>query len=251
MSYKKTEGIVIKEMRFKDSSKIITLYTKELGKITIMARGAYKPKSRLMSNTELFFHNKYTLYKGKSFYYINDTDIVNSFYSLRENMDRLMFGSYMLELVDISTMEGQTQEILFYLLLKGLKILSDLESDFLKFILAYELKFISFLGYRPNFKRCSSCNSSLDNNFRFSIDLGGVICPNCYFQDVNAFNIDILQLDGFRKLLFQELDKLNNIEISQNNLFIMHNIMVKYILSKLDRDKFNSLNMYNLINQGE
>lgn len=243
----KIKGLVIKEMKYRDTSKILTIFTEELGKITIMARGACNPKSRLISNTELFFHNRYALFKGKTFYYINDTDTINSFYGIRENMDRLMYGSYMLELMDLSTMEGVANEKLFKLLLKGLEVLSELEEDFLKFIIAYEMKFISFLGYRPNFKFCVSCNSKTNNNMKFSIDLGGILCKNCFQVDKFSHNINEEQRKSFEKLLFSPLDKLGNIVINENNMFIMHRIMVKYILEKIDRKKFNSLNMYNLM----
>ena len=63
----KVQGLVIKEMRYKDNSKILTVFTRELGKITVMARGACNPKSKLISNTELFFYNRYQLYREKLF----------------------------------------------------------------------------------------------------------------------------------------------------------------------------------------
>lgn len=243
----KIEGIIIKEIKYKDTSKILTVYTRDLGKITLMARGACKPKSRLITNTELFFQNNYVLFKGKNFYYINDTDTINSFYSIRENIDRLMYGSYMLELMDIGSIEGVVNQKLFDLLIKGLEVLSKEEKDFLKFIIAYEVKFISFLGYRPNFKQCVSCNSIVEDDIKFSIDLGGVLCNKCFYKDKYSYNINKELNMSFYKLLFSPLEELDKIIVNENNLIIMHKIMLKYILEKLDKKKFNTLDMYKLM----
>ena len=96
----RTEGIVLKEMRYKDTSKILSIYTKKYGKITAMARGAYRPKSKIIANTQLFSYNEYQLYKGRNFYYINQADIIDSFYDIRERIERVVYGQYMLELIE-------------------------------------------------------------------------------------------------------------------------------------------------------
>ena len=243
----KVEGIVVKEMKYKDNSKILTIFTKELGKITIMARGACNPKSRLISNTELFFHNNYELYKGKTFYYINDTDTINSFYSIREDIDRLMYGSYFLELIDLGLIDEAKNETIFKLLLKGLEVLSEKKDNFSRFVLAYEMKFISFLGYRPNFRACVSCDSTKSSRWRFSIREGGIVCENCFHIDKSAIYIKEEDIIYLLDILFTPFDKLEEIKISEDNAYKLHRIMVKYILEKLERTKFNSLEMYNMM----
>ena len=54
----KTEGIVLKEMRYRDTSKILSIYTKKYGKVSVMARGAYKPRSMIIANTQPFSYNE-------------------------------------------------------------------------------------------------------------------------------------------------------------------------------------------------
>lgn len=243
----KLEGIVIKEMKYKDNSKILTVFTREEGKVTVMAKGACNPKSRLISNTELFFHNSYQLYRGKTFYYINDTDTINSFYSIREDMDRLMYGSYFLELVDLGLIEGGKNERIFDLVLRGLDLLSGLDEDFINFVLAYELKFISFLGYRPNLRACTSCDKKESDSWYFSTDEGGIICRDCLYRDRYAKSISREERDYLLELLFSPLDKLDHIKKTREMSFKLHKFMVKYILDKLDRRRFKSLEMYKTI----
>ena len=103
----KTEGILLSEIRFKDTSKILNIYTKDLGKIPVMAKGAYKANSKLMASTQVFSYNEYVLKKGKTFYYLNQGNTIEAFYNMRENIERFVYGSYILELIEKSSPEGE------------------------------------------------------------------------------------------------------------------------------------------------
>ncbi|HHV45665.1 MAG TPA: DNA repair protein RecO [Tissierellia bacterium] len=245
------EGIVLKEMRYKETSKILTILTKKHGKIHGMARGAYKPKSQLMVNTQPFSYNNYIFFKGRNFYYINQADTIDSFYSIRENINRIIYGSYLLELADISVLEEEDTEKLFLLLKKGLEVLSNLNENFLAFTIAYELKFISFLGYKPLFDRCAVCGTRDIRHFKFSIEYGGIICDRCSITESNSEYMDLDMYKCMKELLYTPLDRINIISISSKTMFKLHDIMVKYILHKIDRKKFNSLDtMKYMIREG-
>lgn len=237
----RTEGIVLKEMRYRDTSKILSIYTKQYGKVSVMARGAYKPRSRIIANTQPFSYNDFQLYRGKSFYYLNQGDLIDSFYSIREKIERVSYGQYMLELIDKSIPEEQENEKIFLLLLKGLQVLSTLNDGFLKFIIAYELKFISFLGYRPFLNKCVLCGSADFIHLRYSIEEGGIVCHNCSIP----FGINISReiYCAMKDLLFTPLEELEEIKISKDTLYCLHDIIVDYILYNIDRKKFNSLNI--------
>lgn len=239
----KSEGIVLKEIRYKDNSKILTIYTKEYGKISAMASGAYKAKSQLISTTQPFSYGEYYFNKGRGLLYINQADLINSFYSIRENMERVIYGYYLLELVEKSLPEEQENEKIFLLLEKGLRVLSKLNEKFLQFILAYELKFISFLGYKPNLESCVSCNDSNLKNIRFSISRGGVICSNCFNIDPFAIYLNSEIYELMYKLLYISLENTNDIISSKESIDKLHEIILKYILTNIDRKRFNSLRL--------
>ncbi len=239
----KVEGIVVRELRFKETSKILTIYTNKYGKISAMARGAYNPKSSLIASTQSFSYNEYSLYKGRNFYYINQADVIDSFYSIREDINRMMYGSYLLELINLSTVEEDRNEKLFFLLLKGLSILSKTKKSFLKLILSYELKYISFLGYRPSLDRCIVCNREDFKKIKFSINKGGIICPSCQSIEPYCEYMDFDMYKAMKMLLYTPLDQVFAINISGDTMFKLHEIMVKYILNKIERKQFNSLKM--------
>lgn len=239
----KSEGIVLKELRYKDTSKILTIYTKEHGKVSVMARGAYRANSQLMSTTQVFAYSEYHFNMGRGLIFLNQADLINSFYSIREIMERVTYGYYMLELVEKSLPEEQENEKIFLLLEKGLRILSKLDKNFLQFIIAYEIKFISFLGYKPNLERCVSCNNSNLNNIRFSISQGGIICSDCFNIDPFAIYLNSETYETMYKLLYIPLERTDEIISTNDSIDKLHEILVKYILRNIDRKKFNSLKL--------
>lgn len=239
----KTEGVVLKELRYRDTSKILSVYTKKYGKITVMARGAYRPKSQIIANTQPFSYNEYQLFKGKNFFYLNQADILDSFYSIRERIERVAYGYYILELIDKGVPEEQENEKIFKLLIKGLTVLSTLNEDYLKFIVAYELKFISFLGYKPYLDKCVLCGCPNKNNIKFSIYEGGIICDNCFIKDPFGIILNKEIYEGMYGLLYTPLEKISDISISKDSVHRIHEIIVEYILYNIDRKKFNTLNL--------
>ncbi|HZK32927.1 MAG TPA: DNA repair protein RecO [Tissierellaceae bacterium] len=239
----RTEGIVLKEIRYKDTSKIIKVYTKEYGRISIMARGAYRPKSKIMANTQPFSYNEYNLHKGRNFFYLNQGNLLNSFYCIREKMERVAYGCYMLELIEKSLPEEQEHEKIFLLLKKGLMVLEKLDKDFIKFIISYELKFISFLGYKPYLKACVLCENNNMKSIKFSIENGGIICSNCFKKSPFSFAIDEETYKAMNEFLYTTLDKTYKIDLPYNSLYKLHEILVEYILYNIDRKKFNTLNL--------
>lgn len=241
----KTEGIVLKEIRYKDTSKILTIFTKKYGKISVMAKGAYKAKSKLIATTQPFSYSEYQFNKGRNFLYLNQADILNSFYLLREEMERVIYGYYMLELVDKSLPEDGENEKIFMLLEKGLRVLSKLDKNYLQFIVAYELKFISFLGYKPNIEKCINCNNTKFEKIKFSINQGGIICNNCFAIDHFAIDLDKEIYDIMYKLLYIPLERTNEILASEENINKLHSILLKHILKNIDRKNFNSLKLIN------
>ena len=85
----KVKGIVIKEVQYKENDKIITIMTDKLGKISCMAKGAKKNNSPILSSSQFLVYSEFMLYKGTNFYHINSAEMLESFYNLRVDYDKL------------------------------------------------------------------------------------------------------------------------------------------------------------------
>lgn len=163
----KTSGIVLSGIKFKESSKILTVYTRELGKIKVLGQGVMKPKSKGIASTEVFAHSEFDLKKGRNFYYINGVYLIDSYHNIRNNMDTLFLGFYILELMDKTIHEEEYNPVLFDLLNKALFAIKN-GADPLLIAVAFQLKFVSFMGYRPQLEGCSLCGRKHSSNWRFS-----------------------------------------------------------------------------------
>lgn len=245
----KAEGIVLSELRFKDTSKILNIYTKSMGKIPVMARGAYKANSKLMASTQVFSFNDYVFNKGRTFYYLNQGNIIKSFYNIRENIDRFIYGSYILEIVEKSSPEEEGNIKLFSLLEKSLDVLSKLDGDFMKFIVAFQLKFVSFIGYRPYLEKCVICNNSLSKGLRWSHVEGGIVCKNCHNFDRSSIPVDNKIYRAIVELMYVPYDKMSEVDVPLETLKFLQNMLEDYILYNIDRKKFNSFKMIETLSE--
>ncbi|OUM94737.1 MAG: DNA repair protein RecO [Firmicutes bacterium ZCTH02-B6] len=182
----KAEGVVLRTRSLGEADKIVTFFTHTRGKVEAVARGARRPRSRLLGPTQLFTYGRYLLFEGKNLDTVSQGEIVQSFRPLREDLDRMAYASYAAELVDRSTEPGDRHEGLFPLLVAVLELLAA--SDELPLVMRYfELRLLGELGYRPNLSGCIRCGASRAPYF--SIELGGLLCERCLQADAAAVHI--------------------------------------------------------------
>ncbi|AFS78816.1 DNA repair protein RecO [Gottschalkia acidurici 9a] len=236
-----SKGVVIRQTKYSESDRILTIFTKDKGKIQAIAKGARKPKSKLISSTETFCYSEFILYKGKSLYNINQGDVIDSFYSLREDIYKLSYATYILELVDSSLLDEEPNDILFELLVKTLKILSEAKGNYKKLLLAFQIKYISFIGYKPQLNQCVNCGNDLTNNIRFNIIQGGTVCENCFSNSTYEKDVKHTTVNNMRKLMYSKLDELKDIDIDKNEEQKIEEVIMMYITSHIEKKRFKSL----------
>ena len=184
MKLLKVKGIVIKEIPYKDNDKIITLMTEKLGKISCIAKGAKKTNSALLAPCQLLVYSEFILYKGTSFYHINSAEIIDTFYSLRTDYDKLEKAYELTKILNSLIVEDEETENILSLFLNSLFVISK---DMLKFeyvVSIFKLKMLVLLGYSPNIVTCSHCNKRMleHNNigYYYSFNTNSVLCGECY-----------------------------------------------------------------------
>jgi len=178
-----TQGIILKHTKLGEFDKIVTIYTPEFGKLKAVAKGACHPKSKLGGNVEPLTHSLMLLAKGRNLDIIIQSQTINGFLALKNDLLRMACSLYILELIDSFTVEGGENRFLFDLLLDILNQLS--ESDNNETILRYfELHLLHHLGYRPQLHRCVNCDLPLNPTVNFfSLSKGGLLCPQCNSEE--------------------------------------------------------------------
>lgn len=175
----KTKAFVIKSWPFKETSLIVSLYTKGFGKIKAIAKGAKRPKSKFSALDTLSLNDIvfYEAHKGE----INtlaSSELVDDFPEIRSSLSRITYAAYFTELVDGLSEDNDKNEDVFDILFWALKLLSgDCEPN--KVARIFEIKLLSALGFIFNFDECASCAGALGLEAKFSAQAGGALCKGC------------------------------------------------------------------------
>ena len=231
----RTRGIVIREMKYLESSKILTVLTKNYGKISVMARGVLRPKSLNTNSASLFSLSEFEFYKGRNIYYLNSSNILEIFYGIRSDNKKFLYASYFAELVNETILPGDEANKIFEMLIKALQVLNYGEASPL-LVLAFQLKHISILGFRPELTSCLECGRTNSTDWRFSFESGGIMCSDCYDSSSEKISgEDIILLNN---LLFAKFDDIFSMEELTSLKLV--NLMNKYIVRSFELKNFKS-----------
>ena len=207
----KCEGIVLRTTDYGETNKIVTLYTREWGKIGVMARGAKKPKSRLSAITQPFTYGFFLLQNGRGLGNMQQGEIITPLRAIKEDIFLTAYASYVVELTDKSTDEKKTNPFIFELLYQTLTYLNEgYDPEILKNI--YEMKMLPVLGLYPILNQCAICGDK-EGLFSFSIREGGIICHRCLTKDPYHLKVSSATIKLLRIFYFFDLHRLGNISV--------------------------------------
>lgn len=230
---RETRAIVLSEMVYKESSKIINLYTEEYGKLSVLAKGAMSAKSSHIALCQTFTHGRYFLRQGKSFYYLNRGILIESNLELRKKYESMIYGSLLVEIINRTTIEGKKNVKIYGLLSKSLNLLSQCKSE-KALVSAFLLKYVSFMGYRPILPK------EYSYPIAFLTGAGGIVEGSSF--EVGGYDISEKELEIFNIILYTSLEDLIKIEFREN-IDKIFKILIDYLQVNLEVDKLHSLQL--------
>lgn len=233
MALYKTEGIVLRTRNIGEADRIITLYTREHGKVEGVARGSRRVRSRLIGGTQLFTHGRYMMFSGRSLETVSQAEIKRSFVGLREDLIKLAHASYIAELLDVSLEPGEPSEELFTLLEEAFIALDEDVSPALV-VRWFELRLMDLLGYHPELYTCVGCGGEPEAA-RFSVREGGLLCPRCVVRDTTAIPISRGTVEWMKRLLVTGGSRLGVMKLSREDDRVLEAVGRSYIDYRLSR----------------
>ena len=192
----KDEGVVLKTIKLGEADRIVTLFTRDHGKVRAVAKGIRKTKSRFGGRLEPFTHSALLIYRGRSLDTITQADILTSFDEVRTDYDRLTAAATLAELVEKVTPDRERASSTYRLLLEGLDALRTDKGGTV--VPAFLIKLLSISGYHPQLTTCAGCGETTSGLGGFSPGLGGAVCADCWRDDRDALqcSVDRLRLLG-------------------------------------------------------
>lgn len=243
--YTSTEGIVFRQVKAAGGRRMILLFTKKYGKISVGSSLSEKGRGKAALALRPFTYGNYELYKGREYYNLNSGEVVRSFFKIGEDLDKYMEASFVLELTEKMVPEDLPQPKLFQLLIEFLAAMEKREKKHRTLVLAFEVKAMAVLGSFPMLEQCACCGETEDLQY-FSIKDGGMVCGKCrnigndtliYAPKFDIVNIlkffSKTPLRGFEKIALAE-------DVSEELQCILRRYMSYY----LDIGTLNSENMF-------
>ena len=206
---KKFEGIVISDIDYKESSKIINVLTKDDGIVGIIARGTKRVKSNLSSvSTKLTYGYFHVNYKENGLSTLIEVDVIDRFRNIMLDIGKMSYALYLLELSQQVYKHDNNREI-YNLLIASLKKINE-GYDYQVIANIFELKMLDFLGIRPVVDECVNCGSKTDI-VTISSYRGGYLCKNCAHGEV-IVNIKTIKL--LRMFYYVDISKIEKLDIT-------------------------------------
>ena len=220
-----TKAIALKATDYKESDKLILLYSLEYGKISVHAKGIKKGSAKLKFAADQFCFGQYELAKTDDRFTLKTCDQLESFYSLREDVLTYYAACTVAECLMNYTEEGQSEPQVFVETLKALQALTNGVEPLLV-ALRYILAFLEMQGFKLEFDRCSVCGEKKRKLF-LDLQRGSLVCDTCHSPDSSLVSPRVVSacsmLDGL------SYDKLSNLNFSLDILKDALQVCGKYV----------------------
>ena len=233
----RVEAVVLRHHDYGEADRLLTLYTRQLGKTRVLAKGARKIASRKAGHIEPFTQVKLQLARGRDMLLVTQADTVDAYLPLREDLILTSQASYVLELLDRFTYVDDTENpSTFRLLTDTLDRLASNDDPWLV-IRYYEMRLLDYLGFRPQLIQCVNCGREIKAEAQFfSFRAGGVICPRCGqgLPQLKSITVDTLKyLRHFQRSSYRDASRARpGSEIQQE----AENLMQGYFTYLLERE---------------
>lgn len=234
MGLYRTNAIILRTRNIGEADRVLVLLTEDLGKFEAVVKGARRGRSRFVGCTLPFNYIKALLLSGKGMDNLSQAELIHSFSKIREDLIKLAYASFWMELIDGFVQEREEVKEIFRFLLAAFIVLENV-SDPKILNLAFEARILNYLGYQPRLDFCTACGKLITGSFLFSIEAGGLICEVCReeYPDLTHISLNVLQL--LKKLTETDLRRLNDLMASESEFRIAGKILRGFIEARFDK----------------
>ena len=175
-------AIVLRYANYRDNDRMLTLFSPTQGRIEALARGCRKPRSPILNASELFALGDFELYQKGAHLTVISAQMIETFYPLRADFERLSVGTYLLNVVENIIQPGVAAQELFMLLLHTLSRLTFTDQPWRPLVAGFLLHLSACEGFRPRLQHCVHCGKRLSGTESTWFDPleGGLVCYDCH-----------------------------------------------------------------------
>lgn len=233
------EGFILKRKNYGEADKLITLFTKNHGKIISLAKGVRKITSRRAGSLELLNRVKVSLHQTKSLPILTEAQVQNSYPDLKIDLNKLSIAFMVLELTDRLFAENQENTKVFDMLTLTLSRINEAQTleESKKIQISFQIKLLTETGYLPQLYKCTQCEEPLTkNNLFLSPNSGGLIDDKCSRNIIFSKKISSEEVKVLRFLNNESFSFVDRLKLSKNLLETTTELLNYYTTYFLERN---------------
>ena len=228
----KIEGAILRTTDFGDSNRVVTIYTKNFGKIEVNAYGCRRAKNPLSGALQMFNLISAEINQSAKVDSIKEADVIKFYPNLTADVEKMAYASLFFEVVNRMTLPKFPEVGIYDLILKTLPALDERNARIAALIGICQ--FMEFSGEQLNFFHCVHCGSEIKTDAAISLTDGGAVCMNCVDSAKNILNYPQNLRQAFYKILNFDWKKHLNFNLKEINS--AEEIILKYIQSIIGKE---------------
>lgn len=241
--YLTIQGLVLRVTPYNDTDALLTVLSRDRGKLTVKARGLRRKNSPLVAPCQLLAFGEFVLFEYRDLFVINEAQTIELFQNLRKDLQKLSLGTYFAQTAEVLSQEDMPNPELLSLVLNCLYALSklDVAEDQIKAV--FELRSACLSGYTPDLSSCHRCGNRRPDCF--DIAAGRLECAGCRdpFSDGIRMPVTPAVLDCMRYICYCDPKQLFSFEAGAATLYMLSGITESYLTTQLERS-FSALDFY-------
>ncbi len=175
------KGLVLRETVINANARYINVLTAERGRISVLVRGAVRLRGPFTGSTQIFCYSEFVLYEREGKYTLNEASLIENYFHLCEDFDKMTVGTYVLNTAEYVSSEEVPEPELLRLALNTLWALTHLKDKPLRLVKgAYEMRLATICGFAPNVVNCQVCGHGVESSHMLlNVMAGSMTCRDC------------------------------------------------------------------------
>lgn len=240
-----TKALVLRAVDYKESDKILTLLTQDMGKVTVSAKGCRKKGSAIAAACQLLCWSELVLYDYNGRWSVKEAATLRQFRGVRDELDKLALACYFAEVTETLAMENMPSPELLSLILNSLHALDQMNKPLPLVKAAFELKALCLAGYEPLLDGCAVCGCEPPEEPRFHLKEGILHCARCRSQVGEGISMPLNSqaLAAMEHIVYGDPKRLFSFRAEGEGLTQLADLTEAYLHTQLERG-FHTLDFY-------
>lgn len=236
MGINRARAFTTKTVNYQESDSIVTLFAKQEGKLSGIAKGARKSDSKFGAAFDLLNLSEIVYYERSSLNFLSEGQVINDWDTLKTSGTVIQSGLQSAQLINLFVEEGQTVPVVFELFRSTLQTLDTVPEHPRRVELGFYIKLLRALGFTPQLSRCGDCGEVVQESATafFVPSTGGVVCSDC--GEFSEISVDPGLRKSLMKLLSLSQNKVVRIGFSPSQINQAFNLLNRFSTYHLQAD---------------